>query len=133
MWQTPGDAGWSADKLRGAADFAGMIDTAALMIVVEGRVLFTQGRVADRFNVHSIRKSLISAQFDIAEAEGQIDLEATLGKLGIDDVQGLRAKERLATVLDLLSLLQYRHDLFNRKPLPLHRRISSHKEIRRKD
>jgi hypothetical protein len=31
-----------------------------------------------------------------------------------------------------LGPLQYRHDLLNRKPLPLHRRISSHKEIRRK-
>lgn len=103
VWQSPGDAGWNADKLREAASYADTIDTSALLITVDGRVLFSHGRVADKFNVHSIRKSLISAQFGIADAEGKVDLGATLAELGIDDKQGLTDKEKLATVLDVLS------------------------------
>lgn len=43
-------------------------------------------RVATHFNVHSIRKSLLSALFGIHEAAGRIDLEATLEKLGIAEM-----------------------------------------------
>lgn len=102
LWASPEDAGWSSAGLRAATDYAATIDTAALMIVTDGRVVLAHGRVADRFNVHSIRKSLISAQIGIHEAEGRIDIDATLASLGIDDRQGLSAREKLATVHDLL-------------------------------
>ncbi len=101
-WDSPCAAGWSADALRAATAYADTLDTAALMVVVDGRVLLAHGRVADRFNIHSIRKSLLSALIGIHEAEGRIDLEATIEKLGIDDKLGLTAREKLATVLDLL-------------------------------
>jgi CubicO group peptidase (beta-lactamase class C family) len=70
--------------------------------MTRGRVLHAQGRVATRFNTHSIRKSMLSALIGIHVAEGRIDLEATLEQLGIDDRLGLTAREKLATVLDLL-------------------------------
>jgi len=101
-WASPADAGWSADAVAEALAYAGTIDTAALMLTVGGRVVFAEGRVADRFNTHSIRKSLLSALIGIHEADGRIDLEATLSHLGIDDRQGLTDREKLATVLDLL-------------------------------
>jgi CubicO group peptidase (beta-lactamase class C family) len=53
--------------------------------------------------VHSIRKSLLSALIGIHEDTGRIDLEASIGSLGIDDRQGLTEKEKLATLLDLLT------------------------------
>nr|WP_268894099.1 serine hydrolase [Pseudoroseomonas coralli] len=77
-------------------------DTAALMVVVRGRVLLSAGRVAARFNAHSIRKSLLSALIGIHAEAGRIDLEASLEDLGIDDQLGLTPREKLATVLDLL-------------------------------
>lgn len=101
-WATPEDAGWASPGLRDAAAYAASIDTAALMVVAHGRVVWAQGRVADRFNVHSIRKSLLSALIGIHGAEGRIDLEATLAGLGIDDRLGLTAREKAATVHDLL-------------------------------
>ncbi|MDB5369800.1 MAG: serine hydrolase [Roseomonas sp.] len=101
-WQAAEDVGWSSAGLAALRAEAKKIDTAALMVVVRGRVLHAQGRVGTRFNIHSIRKSLLSALIGIHVAEGHIDLEATLEQLGIDDKLGLTAREKLATVLDLL-------------------------------
>ncbi|MCG7360067.1 beta-lactamase family protein [Roseomonas sp. ACRSG] len=101
-WEAAAEAGWSAPGLEALRQEALNGDTAALMVVTRGRVLHAQGRVATRYNVHSIRKSLLSALIGIHVAEGRIDLEATLDQLGIDDKLGLTAREKLATVLDLL-------------------------------
>ncbi|BBK43636.1 serine hydrolase [Allostella vacuolata] len=101
-WDSPGAAGWAAPALEAAAAHATTIDTAALLVVAGGRVVWSHGRVADRFNIHSIRKSILSALIGIHEAEGRIDLEASMAKLGIDDKLGLGDREKLATVLDLL-------------------------------
>jgi len=101
-WNSPEDAGWSTAGLRTALEDAASIDTAALMVVVRGRVLLSAGRVGTRFNIHSIRKSLLSALIGIHAEAGGIDLEARLESLGIDDQLGLTPREKLATVLDLL-------------------------------
>ncbi|KAA2212118.1 serine hydrolase domain-containing protein [Teichococcus oryzae] len=101
-WDSPEAAGWSSSRLRDALAFAAGMDSAALMVVVRGRLLLSSGRVAARFNTHSIRKSILSALIGIHEAEGRIDLDATLEGLGIDDKLGLSEREKLATVYDLL-------------------------------
>jgi hypothetical protein len=50
-----------------------------------------------------VRKSLLSALYGIAVAEGKISLVSTLAELGIDDKPpSLTAAEKLATVHDLL-------------------------------
>ncbi|MCI0756049.1 serine hydrolase domain-containing protein [Teichococcus vastitatis] len=102
VWSSPEAAGWSTSALTDALRFASTLDSAALMLVVRGRVLVSAGRVAARFNTHSIRKSILSALIGIHEAEGRIDLGATLDALGIDDKLGLTPREKLATVYDLL-------------------------------
>jgi CubicO group peptidase (beta-lactamase class C family) len=102
-WDRPEDAGWSTARLAEAKSYAEGGTSDAVMLVSGGRVVAAWGAVAVRFNVHSIRKSLLSALIGIHEAEGRIDLEATLQTLDIDDKQGLTAREKLATVLDLLA------------------------------
>ncbi len=72
------------------------------MIVTGGRVVSAWGNVISRYNVHSIRKSLLSALIGIHEEAGRIDLGASLTSLGIDDKLGLTTNESLSTVLDLL-------------------------------
>src|SRR5262249_26784924 len=62
------------------------------------------GAVTTKFNVHSIRKSLLSALYGIAVANGQIDLNSTLEQLGIDDNEpSLTPQEKQARVIDLLK------------------------------
>jgi len=97
-------AGWSLERLAGAREYAGTIDTAAAMIVVGGRVLESWGRLDRKFKAHSIRKSLIGALYGIRVAEGLIDLDASIGALGIDDNEpSLDELEKTATVRQLLQ------------------------------
>ena len=95
-------AGWSAERLKAATDYASSIDTAALMVVHNGTVVLDWGHTAARYNAQSMRKSLLSALIGIAVSRGQIDIQRTLADLNIDDVDGLTAAEKQAKVVDLL-------------------------------
>src|SRR5437867_3669946 len=100
---SPDQAGWSADKLKQAREYAATINTAAVTIVVGGLVLDEWGDTTTRYNVHSIRKSFLSALYGIHVREGRIELSKTLADLAIDDVSPLTAVEKRATVADLLK------------------------------
>ena len=95
--------GWSEDKLKAARAYAGTINTEAVMIIAGGRVLDEWGETARRFNVHSIRKSFLSALYGIHVREGRVQLSKTLAELGIDDRDPLTPVEKSATVADLLK------------------------------
>jgi CubicO group peptidase (beta-lactamase class C family) len=102
--RVPADrAGWSEDKLKEARAYAGTINTDAVMVVAGGHVVDEWGETAKRFNVHSIRKSFLSALYGIHVREGQIPLSKTLADLGIDDRSPLTPVEKSATVGDLLK------------------------------
>lgn len=94
--------GWSAPALEEARRHAQEIGSAAVMVVENGEVLAEWGDVAHRYKCHSIRKSLLSALIGLAVEEGKIPLGRTLGELGIDDREGLSAREKAAKVLDLV-------------------------------
>jgi CubicO group peptidase (beta-lactamase class C family) len=75
-----------------------------VVIVDDGVIVSQWGETATKFNVHSIRKSFLSALYGIAVAKGQIELNATLGQLGIDDnPPSLTPEEKQARVIDLLK------------------------------
>jgi CubicO group peptidase (beta-lactamase class C family) len=100
----PERIGWSPAKLKEAEQYAATINTAAVMIVTRGRVLHEWGETATRFNVHSIRKSFLSALYGIHVSDGCIDLGRTMESLGVDDNQpSLTAEEKQATLHDLLK------------------------------
>ena len=100
---SPGDLGWSADRLAAARAYAATISSDAVSIVVDGRIVDEWGDVASRFNVHSIRKAFVSALIGIHVHEGRLRLSDTLADLDIDDNEGLTPAERQATVADLLK------------------------------
>lgn len=79
------------------------LKTAAVMVIVDGKVAYQWGEVDTKFNTHSIRKSFMSALYGKYVSRGLIDLDATLDDLGINDVQGLSELELTATVRDLLK------------------------------
>ena len=100
----PAKIGWSRDKLHAARDYSKTIATAAVFIVVDGQVLDQWGKTTTRYNVHSIRKSFMSALYGIHVHEGHINLSATLAELGIDDNKpSLSAVEKKATLHDLIK------------------------------
>jgi CubicO group peptidase (beta-lactamase class C family) len=74
------------------------------MVIQHGVVVAEWGDVAIKTNLHSIRKSFLSALIGIAVDQHKIDLGATMGDLGIDDnAPSLTAEEKTATVGDLLK------------------------------
>ena len=101
---TPEDAGWSSQKLVEAKAFAETINSAAVMVLYDGKVLVSWGNVAKKYRLHSIRKPLLSALYGIYQGRGKIDLDATLEELNIDDIPpGLTKEEKKAKVRDLLK------------------------------
>jgi CubicO group peptidase (beta-lactamase class C family) len=75
----------------------------ALLAVRDGSVVFERGHHAHRSSVASVRKSLIGVLYGIAIEAGEIDLDATLEDLGIDDLSPLTPVEKQATIADLLK------------------------------
>lgn len=102
---TPEAAGWSGEKLAEARSWSQQIaPTAAVMIIQHGLIVAEWGDTAVKSNLHSVRKSLLSALIGIAVDQHKIDLGATVGNLGIDDnAPGLSPTEKTATVADLLK------------------------------
>lgn len=100
----PEDVGWSSQKLEEAKAFAEKINSAAVMVLYDGKVFISWGNVAKKYRIHSIRKPLLSALYGIYRSRGKINLEATLEELGIDDIPpSLSGEEKMATVGDLLK------------------------------
>lgn len=106
-WQqlaSPQQAGWSAPGLAKIRGYLQEVGSTSAMIVQHGVVVAAWGDIAHKSNLHSCRKSLLSALIGIAVAERRIDLDDTLTKLGIDDNKpSLTDVEKRATVRDLLE------------------------------
>ena len=103
-WQhiaNPGALGWSASGLDRLRKDLAATDAASMIVIYSGKELFAYGDVHAALRIASVRKSLLSAMSGNYVASGRIRLDATLADLGIDDVGGLSAKEKQATVRDL--------------------------------
>ena len=101
--QDPGAAGWSVEHLQKARGLAEEIGSAAVMLSHGDHVVVAWGDVERRFRCHSVRKSLLSALYGIAGDKRLVELDATLGKLGIDERTPLTATEKSARLADLLA------------------------------
>jgi CubicO group peptidase (beta-lactamase class C family) len=104
-WQTadPATSGWSIAGLRRVeAQFRDM-GSSALVIVQDGRIIAQWGEADRRIKIASMRKSFLSALYGIAVDKRQVDLDATMAALQIDDMPSrLTETEKQATVRDLL-------------------------------
>ncbi|HET8775051.1 MAG TPA: serine hydrolase [Thermoanaerobaculia bacterium] len=90
-------------RLNAAKQYAGTIGPSAVMIVHRGALIAAWGDVDERHAVQSVRKSFLSALIGIAAGRKQLDVNATLAQLGIDDDPPLTAAEKRARVVDLLT------------------------------
>ncbi|MGE7468224.1 serine hydrolase domain-containing protein [Bosea sp. NPDC003192] len=100
----PASTGWSATALQPLQDYAELRRPTALLLVQNGAILASFGDPARKVGVASVRKSLLSALYGSAVADGRIRLDATLAELDIDEKPpGLTGQEKGATVRDLLT------------------------------
>ncbi len=106
-WQKakrPERLGWSSEKLAAAQAYSEQIGSAAVMIIEDGILVDAWGEIACNYQIHSMRKPLMSALIGIHMAEGHIDLSKTMAELGIDDKEpSLTKVEKQATLADLIK------------------------------
>ena len=103
QYADPEAAGFSREGLDLARRYADSVRSGAVMIVRRGLVVQAWGDVARKLELHSVRKSIVSALFGIAGDRNQIDIDRTLGALRVTDREPLSEAERGARVRDLLS------------------------------
>jgi CubicO group peptidase (beta-lactamase class C family) len=100
----PATQGFSQEGIDRAIAYAKEKGSTSGMVVHNGLVIAEWGDVARRANLHSARKSFMSALIGIAAARGQIHLDDTLEQLGIDDNEpSLSPAEKQATVRMLIE------------------------------
>jgi len=98
--------GWNPEALDRALDYAKSLSTDTLMIVTDGVVVRSFGDLHRPRMTHSMRKALLSALVGQHAGPGpkQLDLDATLKELGIDDEPGpLSPLQSQAKVLHLIK------------------------------
>jgi CubicO group peptidase (beta-lactamase class C family) len=104
-WATaaPEAAGYRSAALEAIRPMLTALPTTSLMVVASGRVIFSHGDIAQVSYLASARKSILSMLYGRYVENGTIDLDRSLGDIGIDDVRGLLPIERTAKVRDLLT------------------------------
>ncbi len=106
VWITvddPAEHGFDGTKLADAMHFGEEIGSAAIMIVQAGHLVYEWGETETKYLTHSTRKSFASAVFGKYVDNGTIDLDMTLGELGIDDFTPLTFMEKSATIRQCLA------------------------------
>jgi CubicO group peptidase (beta-lactamase class C family) len=95
--------GWSKESLLEVKELTETFDTAAMVIVSDGKIISEWGNVHKKYQVHSIRKSLLNSIIGIEVERSHIDIHQSLGDAGIDDSLVLSKQEKTATIEDLLK------------------------------
>lgn len=104
-WQTalPESLGYSSKKLEVLRQWVSTQDTASMMVVVQGRVVFSYGDVTHPSKIASARKSVLSMLYGKYVQNGTIDLDMTVKQLGLDDKAAFLPIEETATLRQLLA------------------------------
>ncbi|MFO7865634.1 MAG: serine hydrolase [Candidatus Aminicenantes bacterium] len=101
--ENPEDFGYSTEALKAAESYTQFIDTAAVVIVVNGVIVHEWGEVERKFMTHSTRKSFLSALYGNHVGNGTIDLNWTMEEIGINDEPPLSETELQATIRDCIK------------------------------
>ncbi|MFC1511655.1 serine hydrolase domain-containing protein [Candidatus Latescibacterota bacterium] len=99
----PESVGFSKEGLEAVRAHLDTLHSTGIVVVVDGRILFENGDIADRYYIASVRKSVLSMLYGNYVQDGTIDLKKTLDDLGMTDHGGLSDQEREATIADLLG------------------------------
>lgn len=95
--------GWLEKELIKAKNYYDDIGSASALLIHKGAIVFAWGDVKRKYMAHSIRKNFLFSLYGIHEREGSINLNKTIGELGINDKDGLSDLEKQAKIIDLLK------------------------------
>ncbi len=104
-WQVvaPEALGYSSRQLDVLRHWVETQDTTAMMIVVQGRVIFSYGDITHPSKIASARKSVLSMLYGKYVENGTIDLDKTVEQLGLDDKEPFLPIEKSATLRQMLA------------------------------
>ncbi|GAB5418251.1 MAG: hypothetical protein Crog4KO_16440 [Crocinitomicaceae bacterium] len=79
------------------------LETSAMVILQNGNVIYEYGDVSEVSYLASCRKSVLSILYGKYVENGTIDLDETIGEIGIDEKDGLLPTEKKATVDQIIT------------------------------
>ncbi|MGD0096777.1 MAG: serine hydrolase [Terracidiphilus sp.] len=100
---SPESVGYSSAKLDALRGWVKTQDTASMMVVVQGRVIFSYGDLSHTSKVASVRKSVLGMLYGKYLADDTINLDKTVKQLGLDDKDPFLPIEANATLVQLLA------------------------------
>jgi CubicO group peptidase (beta-lactamase class C family) len=104
MEEQPLQKGWSQTSLDHLHQFIrDSTQFTSFMIVRHGKIVFDFGDLQENSYIASCRKSILAILYGPYVSSGAINLDATLGQLGVDDKGGLSPHEKEATIRDIIS------------------------------
>lgn len=97
-------SGFSLEKLAIAKAYYDSLNSSAFLIIQNGKVVADWGDVNRRFILHSVRKGILNSLYGIYSENGTIDLNKTIGEIGITDKDSLSELEKSAKIIHLLKV-----------------------------
>ena len=107
-WQqtSPESVGYSGAKLEAVRGWLKTQDTGSMMVIVQGRVIFSYGDVSHTSKIASVRKSVLDMLYGAAVFKDKIndaDLNKTVNQLGLDDKLPFLPIEENASLIQLMA------------------------------
>lgn len=103
-YTSPETKGYSSKKIKKLQQHLEKTGSSAMIIMVEGDVIFEWGQTQKKHLIHSIRKAMLNSLYGIAIHDNLIDTTATLKQLKINDIEPeLTTNELKAKISDLLK------------------------------
>lgn len=97
-------SGFSIEKLAIAKTYYDSLKSSAFLIIQNGKVVADWGDIKRRFILHSVRKGILNSLYGIYSENGTIDLNKTIGEIGITDKDSLSELEKSAKIIHLLKV-----------------------------
>jgi CubicO group peptidase (beta-lactamase class C family) len=104
-WQTvaPESEGFSSARLEILRAWLKTEPTSSMMVIMNGKVIFSYGDVTHASKIASVRKSVLSMLMGKYVVSGQIDMSKTVKQLGLDDKIPFTPLEASATLEQLMA------------------------------
>ena len=103
LYERPSELGWSEAIFTELNHISDSLQTASLMVIHKGVLVYDWGATDEPYITQSIRKGLLNSLYGIYQEKGNISLDQTIGELRINDTPALTAQEQKATVEHLLQ------------------------------
>ena len=96
--------GFTQERLDSMTNFLkNNLETTGMLILQNGKILYEYGDIEEVSYIASCRKSVLSILYGKYVENGTIDLQQTIGDIGIDEKDGLLPQEKEATVNDIIT------------------------------